>query len=127
MGDFNDEPGNESLCRILMAKPDTQNTRPADLINLMYVKMNNWNQGTIKYQGKWSVFDQFIVSGSLIRNHNGIHTSLKDVHIYNAGFLLNDDARFLGAKPNRTYVGPRYNGGYSDHLPIYLDIWKLAD
>lgn len=127
MGDFNDEPGNESLCEILKAKPDTQNLQSTDLINLMSVKTNDWNQGTIKYQGKWSIFDQFIVSGSLFREQNGIHTSLKDAHIFKTDFLLNDDARFLGSKPNRTYVGPRYNGGFSDHLPIFLDIWKLQD
>ncbi len=125
MGDFNDEPGNESLCKILKAKPDSQHFQLTDLINLMAVKTSDWNQGTIKYQGKWSIFDQFIVSGSLFREENGIHTSLEDAHIFTADFLLNDDARFLGSKPNRTYVGPRYNGGFSDHLPIYLDLWKL--
>ena len=126
MGDFNDEPGNESLCRILQARTDTP-VRSSELINLMPVKMKDWNQGTIKYQGKWSIFDQFIVSGSLFSSNNRIRASLKDAHIYKADFLLSDDPRFLGAKPDRTYVGPRYNGGFSDHLPVYLDLWKVGD
>jgi hypothetical protein len=123
MGDFNDEPGNESLCRILKARPDTAELQTTYLVNLMSVKMKDWNQGTIKYQGKWSIFDQFIVSGSLFYKQNGIHTSFQDAHIFMGAFLLDDDAKFLGGKPNRTYVGPRYNGGYSDHLPVYLDLW----
>jgi hypothetical protein len=127
MGDFNDEPGNESLFGILKAKPDSIDPGPTDLINLMYAKMKDWTHGTIKYQGKWSIFDQFIVSGALLSPGNGIHTSVRDAHIFTGEFLLNDDARFLGDKLNRTYVGPRYNGGYSDHLPIFLDLWKVAE
>jgi hypothetical protein len=127
MGDFNDEPGNESLCRILQARSDTHNLKSTELINLMSFKMKDWNEGTIKYQGKWSIFDQFIVSASLLEKHHGIRTSPDDAHIFKAGFLLSDDVRFLGSKPNRTYVGPRYNGGYSDHLPVFLDLWSQPD
>ena len=37
-----------------------------------------------------------------------------------ADFLLETDATHMGYKPYRTYLGPRYIGGYSDHLPIFL-------
>jgi hypothetical protein len=36
--------------------------------------------------------------------------------------LLKDDTRWLGKKPFRTYEGFKYNGGFSDHLPVYVDI-----
>ena len=38
--------------------------------------------------------------------------------MFRPDFLLTDDERYMGRKPFRTYVGIRYHGGYSDHLPI---------
>ena len=42
--------------------------------------------------------------------------------IFDAGFLLEEDEKYYGKKPFRTYLGPRYHGGFSDHLPVYLDL-----
>lgn len=123
MGDFNDEPDNASIIEILGTKTDTCRLKNTDLFNLMYSKMKKQNEGTIKYQGKWSVFDQMIVSGALIKGINGIVTS-PDGRIFNSAILLEPDDRFLGYKPNRTFVGPRYHGGFSDHLPVYMDIYE---
>ena len=39
-------------------------------------------------------------------------------------FLLEEDKTYFGYKPCPTYRGPRYVGGYSDHLPIYIDLKK---
>ena len=66
--------------------------------------------GTLKYHGRWERIDHFFVSPSL-----DAHTQ-----IFAPPFLLEEDASYLGTKPRRTYIGPRYNGGLSDHLPIYL-------
>ena len=38
-------------------------------------------------------------------------------------FLLEVDQEYLGYKIRRTMVGPKYNGGVSDHLPIILRVW----
>ena len=35
-------------------------------------------------------------------------------------FLLTRDTAYTGEKPLRTYVGPRYTGGVSDHLPVLV-------
>ena len=35
-------------------------------------------------------------------------------------FLLEDDEKYGGKKPYRTFLGPRYLGGYSDHLPLLV-------
>ena len=127
MGDLNDEPDKESLTLFLGTKQDTMNIKPTDLVNLMYPKIKYWNEGTIKYQGQWSVFDQFIVSGNLVSCSNGIHTSFNDAHIFTSTFLTLPDDKAFGVKLNRTYTGPKYTGGFSDHLPIYLDIWKTEE
>jgi hypothetical protein len=39
-------------------------------------------------------------------------------HINDAPFLLEEDKKYGGMKPRRTYLGPRYLGGFSDHLPL---------
>jgi len=66
------------------------------------------------------MFDQFIVSGNMLNNKNRLYTTLDNVHIFSQDFLMEPDESFFGYKPNRTFIGYRYNGGYSDHLPIYL-------
>lgn len=72
------------------------------------------HQGTYKFESTWECLDQFFVSPSLI--------SSCQAHIYSPDWLLEKDKRYLGKKPKRTYIGWRYNHGFSDHLPIYLDI-----
>ena len=44
--------------------------------------------------------------------------------VFSASFLLEEDKTYFGYKPCPTYRGPRYVGGYSDHLPIYIDLKK---
>ena len=61
------------------------------------------------------MLDQIIVSGNLYRKH------LK-AKVLKADFLLMDDDVYLGKKPYRTYHGYKYLGGYSDHLPVFVDI-----
>ena len=69
-------------------------------------------KGTIKYKGIWQTFDQFILS------NNFIFTS----KILNLNFLLEPDLRYKGIKPYRTFIGPRYKNGFSDHLPVILKL-----
>jgi hypothetical protein len=127
MGDLNDEPDKESLVNRLKVVNDTSGFRHFDLLNLMAPMMRRWNEGTLKYQGQWSIFDQFIVSGNLLLGKAGLRTTFRDVHIFQSPFLTSDDSKNFGVKLNRTYQGPRYNGGFSDHLPIYMDIKGWTD
>jgi len=124
MGDFNDEPDQPSINEVLGARPIHPGCRPDELVNLMCDKQQDWTHGTHKFQGKWTIIDQFMVSGSLIIKTSGLHASPEDARIFNPDFLLEKETTFLGTKPLRTYAGPHYIGGFSDHLPIYLDIRK---
>ncbi len=96
MGDFNDEPKDSSL-KILKK----------------YTNRSDTFKGTIKYKGKWQVFDQFICSKNLTYNSR----------VINWNFLMEEDKYYGNQKPFRTYYGPRYNGGFSDHLPILLTFY----
>ena len=98
MGDMNSEPIN-----------DLQH-----LDNLM-ISHNRVGKGTHKYQGIWSCLDQFYVSHSL--------KDKAQATIFTPKWLLEEDTKYLDYQPKRTYVGYRYHGGYSDHLPVVLRVY----
>ena len=123
MGDFNDEPQNESLSKFLKAREAGSESQTNDLINLMTFKKESKIKGTLKYRESWNIFDQFIISSSLLSKENLLYIEPMKNNIFDAVYLLEDDNTYLGNKPFRTYSGPRFNGGFSDHLPIYLDIY----
>lgn len=100
MGDFNDTPANPLFG---LLEPTLQP---------LHLDFYRRGQGTIKYEGKWDLIDHFYVSQSLSGNAR--------MKILRIPFLLTREASHPGEKPLRTYQGPRYTGGVSDHLPIYL-------
>ena len=103
VGDFNDTPDSEALAAL------------CDSCGLHNIALPLWRQGkgSIRYKGKWELIDQAVVSGQLA--DEGASFS-----IFDASFLQEYDSAFLGLKPKRTFVGPRYNGGVSDHLPVLI-------
>lgn len=74
----------------------------------------NRGMGTHKWQGQWTCLDQFYTSAVL--------DTVSEVRIYDAEMIMEEDKKFLGLKPMRTFVGFRYQNGYSDHLPIVMEI-----
>lgn len=120
MGDFNDTPADRSLTKGLRAAYPTTLT-PNGLYNLMY-PLHEQQAGTHKHRGEWACLDQFIVSGALLDTTRTLHTHPTTVGIFDADFLLEHDAKALGVRPRRTYTGMKYTGGYSDHLPICMDL-----
>ncbi|MGM0498239.1 MAG: endonuclease, partial [Bacteroidota bacterium] len=115
-GDFNDGPTAESIQGYLKVKAPADSVINQNLYNLSEHWLNEV-YGTYKYQGQWSVIDQLIVSGSLLKNSKELKTTEEDAHIFAPSFLLEKDEKYIGKKPYRTYVGFKYNGGFSDHLP----------
>mgnify|MGYP002855940752 CR=1 FL=1 len=118
MGDFNDTPDAPCVSKVLGAKR-LNTSGPSDLVNL-FADANALDfPGTLKYQESWMVFDQIIVTHSLL-DGPGLHCSPSDARIVHDEVLLTDDPTYHGVKLNRTYVGPKYYGGFSDHLPVML-------
>lgn len=116
MGDFNDTPADESLTTFIEAKP-TDGAMNGELVNLS-ARWISCDIQTIKSKYRWEVFDQFIVSDYFLTPTECIQ--FKDCEIFNAPFLLEPDISYGGVKPKRTYIGYRYNNGFSDHLPVLL-------
>lgn len=120
MGDFNDYPTDESVLEILQAQPYREDNHLAPLNNLMYRFSKMRNVGTHKGNEFWGCLDQFIVSASLLDTKNDLQIIDRCVEIYCADFMVVPDEKYGGIKTFRTYLGPRYVGGFSDHLPILL-------
>lgn len=120
-GDFNDGPENNSILKELGAVGDQESLSHPGLYNYMH-KLKSAGIGTHKYQMEWNTLDQFIVSSGLLMDTANIYTDYNSATIFEAAFLLEEDPFNPGVKPFRTYAGPRYLGGYSDHLPILLKL-----
>jgi hypothetical protein len=124
MGDFNDDPGDESLQAIGKILMNNESGSGFMLINLSAKTSVTDLYGTIKHQGTWSIFDQFIVSQALVDGSNGCRLLSERTEIFKTDFLLEPDETYTGFKPFRTYSGPGYNNGFSDHLPVSILIEK---
>jgi len=119
MGDFNDEPNDRSISEVLGASKPTSSIVPDQLYNLSSADFQA-GKGTLVYKeinNTWFHFDQIIVSGSLINNTELVALGQKSM-IFDAHWILKND------KPFRTYQGPIYLGGYSDHLTIFIDLYQ---
>jgi len=117
MGDLNDSPYDESVSKVLRAKMDSVNLQPDDLYNMLAGAGISWKKGTIKFREEWETIDHMIVSRPLLAR-----TTPHSMRIFDEPFLLQDDEAWFGKKPFRTYYGAKYIGGFSDHLPVYMDI-----
>ena len=116
IGDLNDAPTDKSLTQSLNAQEWTQNaTIDAKMLYNLTAPVAKSGEGTIYYKG-WSVFDHIIVSSNLVNKMD------KEATIFKANFMTFTDK--AGNKlPNRTYTGPIYRGGYSDHFPVFVNIY----
>lgn len=117
MGDFNDYPNNISLTQTLRAK-DNRKFSKGDLYNMAY-GLEQDNQGTYNYKGDWGMLDQLIISKGVFKADKGVKITAKDVNVLKLKWMLYTDPVYGDEKPSKSYGGPEYYGGYSDHLPIY--------
>ncbi|HBC78166.1 MAG TPA: endonuclease [Bacteroidales bacterium] len=78
--------------------------------------------GTYRYMGNWEMLDQVIVSQGLLKSSSGLIADTKNFRIFSPDFLLRNDPKYPGMTTFSTYSGYRYIGGFSDHLPVLLDI-----
>jgi len=116
LGDFNCTP-DDQVIRSLLVSSDSINF----LVNLSE-KMALKGEGTYRYMGEWEMIDQIIVSNKLLTCDNGFYTNDKMLKIFRPDFLLQKDPKYPGFTPFSTYRGYKYQGGFSDHLPVLIDL-----
>lgn len=123
LGDFNDEPGNNSVLNTLGAHPVICDSITAgktietnsQLFNLAFESYLK-GEGTFKYQDQWNMLDHIIVSGELLVGER-IRYQCSSFEVYKPEFIVTQTGSFAGT-PFPTYGGRRYLGGYSDHFPV---------
>ena len=133
MGDFNDDPDNDSFKKVLKTQaepaevqkdenPGTNNQREQlTLINPME-ELYRKGIGSLAYRDKWNLFDQIYFTENLINPEHGSYQFWK-AGVFKAPYLLTKKGQYKGY-PFRTYAGGSYAGGYSDHFPVYLYLIK---
>ena len=121
MGDLNDCPTDPSVYDVLRARHLSE-MEEGCLINLFGKNDGLGFEGTLKHQADWQIFDQIIVTPAVMEGNVGLHYQEGSARIFHADFMLEDDETYHGKKLFRTYIGPRYFGGFSDHLPVYMDL-----
>jgi len=109
MGDFNDESDNKSLSVEL-----------GDSFHNCMAALDRAGKGTYNYRGDWNMIDHILVSKALQEGRGNL-TANEGV-IFQEEWMMFQSKKY-GATPNRTYGGPNYYGGFSDHLPIYVDLY----
>jgi len=120
MGDFNDEPSDKAVKEILKADNNSNVDNPKALYNLMYNLQAN-NEGSYNYRGDWNMLDNLIISNSLLNGTKGYKTHHDAGRIYRDEWICYKNKNGIFT-PSRTYGGPKYYGGFSDHFPVYFKL-----
>ncbi len=124
LGDFNDDPVDDSFKRILKTKGKVDGLQPNDLFNPME-NLYKKGAGSLAYRDKWNLFDQIYFTANITQKSEDRYRFWK-AGVYNPTYLIDKKGRYKGY-PLRTYAGGSYIGGYSDHFPVYIHLIKAVN
>lgn len=110
MGDFNDGPNNNSI---------KQMVNNEDLYNPM-ASLKSYLRGSLNHRMEWYLFDQIIFTTNFFEAKPNTH-SFSKANIFDSEFLKQYKGKYKGV-PFRTYAGPKYKGGFSDHFPVFIHL-----
>ena len=121
MGDLNDDPTNPSVKNVLKAKKKRKKVDFKGLYN-PFEKFYRDGLGTTAYRDNWSLFDQIIVSKTLLEKD---YTSFRyyQAGIFNKNYLITPKGKYKGY-PFRSWNDSGFSNGFSDHFPIYIYLIK---
>ena len=116
MGDLNDDPYDKSCAKVLGAAKKQKGVGAHGFFNPFWSLLDQ-GIGTLAYNSSWNLFDQIILSGSLLEQNSGegrLHFWKAKVN--NFDFLKDKEGNRQGY-PLRTFASGMYLNGYSDHFP----------
>ena len=128
MGDLNDDATDDSIVEGLNAKGKIKEVGKGDMFN-PFIALLKAGYGSLAYRDDWNLFDNIIVSDNLATGSTG---ELKiwpvgDTKFYGGIFrrpyMIQKEGQYKGY-PLRTFVGNDFQGGFSDHFPVYIYIAK---
>ena len=117
MGDFNDNPDDASITTILGAAGTASDVSATGLFD-PFAAIYKSGLGTEVYQHNWNLFDQVMVSGRLLAGRTSKYHYDK-AEIYKPDFIT-DHYEGHEDQPHRSFAGPHWINGYSDHFPVIL-------
>jgi predicted extracellular nuclease len=120
MGDFNDNPWDKTV---------EEGFRTMKYLNHMplftnLMKKDKNKRGSYTYSGQMLNFDQFLVTQEMQQK---IDTISNPSHIFIPDFMIDPNPNISLVTPFSTYKGYKYQGGVSDHFPIFLKIITPKD
>lgn len=104
MGDMNDTP---------------RSTATTSLCQHGLTNLTQTCEGSYRYKGRWEQLDQLFVNTTL-SGYSALHAI--GAGVLREPFLLEREPVYGGERPLRTWNGFRFKGGFSDHLPVFLDL-----
>ena len=122
MGDFNDDPHDDSMKKILNAKKHIKDVEENGIYNPMETILSDQGIGTNAYRDSWQLFDQILVSKPFLDKNYDSYQFYK-AGVFNKSYLINKSGRYKGY-PFRSFSWGSFTGGYSDHLPPYIYLIK---
>lgn len=122
MGDLNDDPTDISVSVTLNTTGDKLMATKKKLYNPM-VEYARKGIGSLAWRDSWNLFDQIILSHSLLDEQGYRYYGTR---VYNEPYLRNQEGNYAGY-PFRTFVGSTYQGGFSDHFPVFVIFVKEVE
>ena len=117
MGDLNDNPTSKCILAEMNTKTKPEKLTSLDLYNPMW-KLFRDGIGSYAYRDTWEMLDNIIISAGLVNAIPGTY-KFRSAHIFRKDFMFTKTGSYMDY-PFRTFAGGNYQGGYSDHLPVYI-------
>lgn len=120
MGDFNDDPADKSILDVMGAKATATEAAKSGFFNTMSSVIDPNSKGTLTYDGKWDLFDQFLLSNNLINGKSKVQYLPNSADVFcpewlKVGFGKGKD------NPKRSIFRDKFqDDGYSDHFPVQM-------
>ncbi|WP_178986570.1 endonuclease/exonuclease/phosphatase family protein [Winogradskyella helgolandensis] len=117
MGDFNDNPTNNSMKKELKTEADKEDVELKGIYNPFENQYKKMGLGTTGYRDAWSLFDMILFTQPLLEKDYSSFRFYK-AGIFNKSYLTNKEGRYKGYPLRMIDAG--LSGGYSDHFPVYV-------
>lgn len=128
MGDLNDDATDQSIVEGLSAKGKIREVAEGDMFN-PFIPLLKAGYGTLAYRDAWNLFDNIVVSENLATGSTGelkllpVGKSKFYGGIFRRPYMIQKEGQYKGY-PLRTFVGNNFQGGFSDHFPVFIYIGK---
>jgi len=114
MGDLNDSPFNKSVKIALGAKAKKFEVPELGVFN-PFEEMAAKGMGTLAFRDSWDIFDQIIITETLIKQDFSTFQFWK-AGIFQRPYLIQNSGKYKGYPLRNTLT----EAGFSDHFPVYI-------